>query len=207
MLDDIVTEIYRYRLAKMERMLMSCLRFLHDSNINQHEMTMMIQKIISGGQTGVDRAALDVSIKLNIPHGGWCPKGRKAEDGVISAQYNLIETESDDYSERTKANINDSSGTLIVVPSLPLNVNDGTILTIDYVNQVKKPYYILDMMKSHQQEPSVLMWIKKNNITILNIAGPRESQSPGVYFQAYQFLEEFLLKNNIAIKKCPVPRL
>ena len=149
-------------------------------------------KIISGGQTGVDRAALDVAICLNIPHGGWCPKGRKAEDGAIDKRYQLLETISDDYSERTKENINDASGTLIIVPSLPLSVNDGTVLTINYVQEIKKPYYILDLENAEKHVQPLLTWLSENNIVILNIAGPRESQAPGVYAEAYQFLKALL---------------
>lgn len=90
----------------------------------------MLKKIISGGQTGVDRAALDAAILLKIPHGGWCPKGRLSEVGKIPDKYLLKETESSDYSERTKLNIHDSDGTLIFVPSTPIKVTDGTLLTI-----------------------------------------------------------------------------
>ena len=74
----------------------------------------MIKKIISGGQTGADRAALDVAIKLNIPHGGWVPKGRPAEDGPIHTKYQLKEMPTDSYSDRTEQNVADSDGTLII---------------------------------------------------------------------------------------------
>src|SRR5690242_15332061 len=102
----------------------------------------MIKKIVSGGQTGPDRAALDVAIKLGIPHGGWCPRGRKAEDGDIPDRYQLRcptgdseDKETNIYNERTKLNIRDSDGTLILVPAIPLpnTITDGTNLTIQEV--------------------------------------------------------------------------
>jgi|SRR3990167_8561670 len=141
----------------------------------------MLEKIISGGQTGVDRAALDVSIKMGIVHGGWCPRGRAAEDGIIAEHYNLIETNSGDPSERTKLNIQDSDGTLILVTSIPVKVNDGTILTIHEVKEKRKLHLIIDLSKNENVDEKIANWIKENNIQILNIAGPRESQCPGIY--------------------------
>ncbi len=102
-------------------------------------------KIVTGGQTGVDRAGLDAARKLGIKHGGWCPKKRKAENGIIPDCYQLKETESEDYNVRTKYNIRDSDGTLIIVPSTPISVTDGTILTISEVKEKKKPYFIIDL--------------------------------------------------------------
>ena len=108
----------------------------------------MIEKIIAGGQTGIDRAALDVAIELNIPHGGWCPQGRLAELGqTIPEKYLLQETKTSDYSERTKLNIQDSDGTLILVPELPLTIKDGTLLTIKQVEEKNKPHLIFDLSK------------------------------------------------------------
>lgn len=147
----------------------------------------MIEKIISGGQTGVDRAALDVAIKLDIPHGGWCPKGRKAEDGEISRQYQLKETFSADYSERTKLNMQDSDGTLILVLEIH-KITDGTVLTIQEVKDRKKPYLIIDLARK-QDIQSIATWIKENNIKVLNIAGPRESQCNHIYKTSFEFLE------------------
>lgn len=141
---------------------------------------MKLKKIIAGGQTGVDRAALDVALAINIAHGGWCPKGRCAEDGVIPARYHLWETSSNDYSERTRLNIETADGTLILVPSLPLSVTDGTQLTIQLVQQKNKPHLIVDLSSSYNVA-EVLTWLSDNDIEILNIAGPRESQSVGIY--------------------------
>lgn len=156
----------------------------------------MIKKIVSGGQTGVDRASLDVARTIGVPHGGWCPKGRKAEDGVIPGVYQLYETSTDDYSERTKLNIKDSDGTLILVPSTPIKVTDGTILTINEVKERNKPFYIVDLSSNQNYLDDLAKWVKENNIEILNVAGPRESQSPGINQKAKIFLTksiQFLL--------------
>src|SRR5688572_20972112 len=141
---------------------------------------LFIKKIVSGGQTGVDRVALDIAITLNIPHGGWCPKGRKAEDGVIPERYQLKETNSTDYSERTTWNVRDSDGTLIILKEEPIG---GTLLTIEVAQQLKKPYLIFNLAKQ-QTIDDIVTWIKENNIQILNIAGPRDSQSAGIYQKA-----------------------
>lgn len=141
----------------------------------------MIEKIVSGGQTGVDRAALDVAIELGIEYGGWCPKGRLAEDGTISEKYNeLKETESEEYSERTIKNIQDSDGTLILVPQNLSEIKDGTNLTIQEVDRQNKPYLIINIYENFDLE-EIKEWIVHNQIKNLNIAGPRESQSPGIY--------------------------
>ena len=149
----------------------------------------MLHKIISGGQSGVDRAALDAAIKSNIYHGGWCPKGRKAEDGTIPKCYFLQETPSPDYNERTRRNIKDSDGTLILIPKLPVNVNDGTILTIEEVKLKYKPHKIVDL-SAKQDYHDLSNWLEKHSIKVLNIAGPRESQSPGIYKKSILFLNK-----------------
>ena len=148
----------------------------------------MIKKIVCGGQTGVDRAGLDAAIKFNIPHGGWCPSGRLAEDGKIAEKYLLQETVSSDYSERTKLNIKDSDGTLILVSEIPIKVTDGTLLTMEEAKNTGKPSLIVDLSQPPDIS-SLLAWIEKNNIQTLNIGGPRESQSPGIYQKSLKFLE------------------
>lgn len=161
----------------------------------------MIIKIVSGGQTGPDRAALDIAIELNIPHGGWCPKGRLAElGGLIPHKYSLQETDSSDFSVRTKRNIEDSDGTLIFVPKLPLIVTDGTILTIQEVKEKNKPYLIFDLSNPPENN-AVEQWIRCHDIKTLNVAGPRESQSPGIYSQTYIFLKTVItysIRNSLA---------
>lgn len=147
-----------------------------------------IKKIVSGGQTGVDRAALDVAIALNIPHGGWCPKKRKAEDGAIPLHYQLQETPSIYYKVRTTWNVRDSDGTLIFIQGPP---KGGTLLTITMAQNLKKPFLVFDILENKQME-TIIDWIKANQINVLNIAGPRESQKPGIYDLAYRMLHQLL---------------
>jgi hypothetical protein len=142
-------------------------------------------KIISGGQTGVDRAALDVAIELGIPHGGWCPKGRLAEDGPIPDRYQLSETESADYPARTERNVADSDATLILYRG---RIAGGTDLTLRLAKQLRRPWLAVDL-DGNPDPAEVSAWLKRENIEILNVAGPRESQSPGIG----QFAKEFLL--------------
>jgi hypothetical protein len=148
----------------------------------------MIKKIVSGGQTGVDRAALDVAMKFNIPEGGWCPKGRRAEDGIIPHRYQLRETSSEDYSERTTLNVHDSDGTLIIVQGEP---SGGTLLTINEAVRLKKPCLVFNLDKD-QKLYLIFDWIQEKKIEILNVAGPRESKKPGIYQSAYKLLEQIL---------------
>ena len=150
----------------------------------------MITKIISGGQTGVDRAALDAAISLNLPIGGWCPKGRIDENGLIPEIYSQLQeitetvsTEKENYDARTRLNIRDSDGTLILLPEIPVPQlgRDGTILTIEEVSLQKKPYLLIDLNVSLENNTKdCVTWIKTSGIHILNIAGPRESSCGSV---------------------------
>lgn len=149
-------------------------------------------KIVSGGQTGVDRAALDVAIQLGLPHGGWCPKGRIAEDGIISQKYLLKETKSNGYIERTKLNVKDSDGTLIVVAKLPGELTYGTNLTKLEAEKIDKPLLVVDLSQEIDFA-QILVWEKENQINVLNIAGPRESKSPGIYQLSFDFLKKLFL--------------
>lgn len=149
-------------------------------------------RIISGGQTGVDRAALDFAIEAGIPHGGWCPLKRKAEDGIIGYQYILKETSAADYSIRTKLNVRDSDGTLI------LNVNKlegGTLLTVQLAKNMGKPCLIVDL-DNIPGKKTILRWLTTHKIRILNIAGPRESKRPGIYDQTRKTLPGLLKTGN-----------
>lgn len=140
----------------------------------------MLSKIISGGQTGADRAALDWAIKRGVPHEGWCPKGRKDEDGTIDQRYNLIETPSEDYSQRTEWNVRDSEGTAVF--SIRRELRGGSLLTVKLAEQYNKPVIHLrqeDEQANHAQE--LRSFIAKFGISVLNIAGPRASEEPGIY--------------------------
>src|SRR5262245_53888442 len=140
----------------------------------------MLSKIISGGQTGADRAALDWAIGRGIPHGGWCPKDRKAEDGAIDHRYNLVETPSEDYSQRTEWNVRDSDGTAVF--SIRKELRGGSLLTAELAGQYNKPIIHLrreDERTNHAQE--LRLFIEWGGISVLNVAGPRASEEPGVY--------------------------
>lgn len=133
--------------------------------------------IVSGGQTGVDRAALDVALALGIPCGGWCPLGRRAEDGRIDSRYPLRETESPDYAARTRRNVVSSDATLIITRGQP---HGGTAITIAEAKRGRKPYLVVDV-GSGQPEDVVAGWLARHRPSRLNVAGPRESEVPGVY--------------------------
>lgn len=154
----------------------------------------MIKKIISGGQTGVDRAALEVAFEWGIPCGGWCPKGRKAEDGVIDTRYPLKETTSSDYRVRTEKNVNDADGILILTWGLPAG---GTAFTVKMAEKHKKPYLVIDLAKEGTSD-SVNKWVQANRIQILNVAGPRESKCPGIHGRALEFLRVALETSVVA---------
>jgi putative molybdenum carrier protein len=145
---------------------------------------MPIRKIVSGGQTGIDRAALDVAQELQLERGGWCPLGRLAEDGVIPNIYPLRETATADYAERTELNVRDSDGTLILTIGPPIG---GTRYTIECTEKWRKPCYIIDLT-GDANFIVVRSWITDNRIAVLNVAGPRQSQSPEGYQLALQFL-------------------
>lgn len=148
-----------------------------------------VEKIISGGQTGVDRAALDVALEFEFPCGGWCPKGRWAEDGRLPARYPLWETNSTNYASRTRRNVRESDGTLILTIGEPTG---GTLMTAQYARKQRKPFLIADL----QQFPQVadaIEWLQSEQIRILNIAGPRASQQPKIYPLARHFLQELLI--------------
>ncbi len=152
-----------------------------------------LSKIISGGQTGVDRAALEVAMFLEIPHGGWCPKGRRAEDGPIPEMFNLIETPSFNYAVRTEKNVVESDGTLILFRSV---ITRGTGLTAQFAKRHQRPHLIVDLAtidsqdKTATQEKSaeILAWIVAQNINVLNVAGPRESTNPNINTQSHSLL-------------------
>ncbi len=137
----------------------------------------MIAKVISGGQTGVDRAALDVARELGIPCGGWCPKGRRAVDGVIPAKYPLTESPTAAYSERTALNVRDADGTLILNKG-PLE--SGTAYTAEVARKLSCACLVIDLGERFDAD-EILGWIEREGIRILNVAGPREEKCRGIY--------------------------
>jgi hypothetical protein len=136
----------------------------------------MIQKIISGGQTGADRAALDWAINNRIPHGGWCPKGRRAEDGVIPERYGLQETPRRNYRQRTKWNVRDSDATLII--TLTKELTGGTLLTDHYARKMTRP--CLHVLPEDGWRVRLKEFLETNRILILNVAGPRRLSAPDI---------------------------
>lgn len=148
----------------------------------------MIRKVVSGGQTGVDRAGLDAAVNAGIPIGGYCPRGRRAEDGIIPERYPLIEMESPESCYRTEKNVIESDGTLILNKG---TLSEGTKLTLDYTAKYGKPSLIVQLDAEHIIEPAnVIRWIEGQFINVLNIAGPKESKLPeGIYTEAFTYLE------------------
>lgn len=150
-----------------------------------------LEKIISGGQTGVDRAALDAALHHRFPCGGHCPKGRKAEDGVIPGHYPLTEHASADYAKRTLANILDSHGTLIIYTQA---LKGGTALTADYCRQHARPLILIDAQRQHSEQAAglALEFFRKSGVRCLNVAGPRHSQWPAGYDYTYRCMDHIL---------------
>lgn len=153
----------------------------------------MIGKLVSGGQTGVDRAALDVALNLGIPCGGWCPGDRKAEDGRIADRYPLRETPSGDDSQRTRWNVRDSDGTLILTWGEPAG---GTRLTVQSCRRAGKPHLVIDLAGEDDRQDAMRAareWISASLPGgVLNVAGPRASEHPAVYGRVRAFLEALL---------------
>jgi hypothetical protein len=149
--------------------------------------------VISGGQTGVDRAALDAAIQCGIPTGGWCPKDRRSEDGHIPSRYPLRQTASRSYAVRTEYNVRDSDGTLILLYGV---LSSGTRLTLESANAQQRPLLTIDLNSPENSQPTqidtVAAWISLHKIRVLNIAGPRGSSSPRIYPLALQFVSLLL---------------
>jgi len=134
-------------------------------------------KIISGGQTGVDRAALEWTLANGVLHGGWCPKGRKAEDGIIPPQFQLTETGSENYSVRTRRNIRDSGGTVIFSQSPELS--GGSSETAETAKEIGKPLlHLISSMGINEAATQLNAFIKEHDVVVLNVAGPRASEEP-----------------------------
>ena len=181
-------------------------------------------KIVSGGQTGVDRAGLDAAIALGIDHGGWCPRGRRAEDGRIPDSYQLKETPQRDYSVRTEQNVVESDGTLILYRR---RLSGGTALTFRLAQKHNRPCCRIDLeesgyfsVKDGESElteldlrqhsfwefgaedsrqlagQTFLQWLTDHQIGVLNVAGPRESSAPGIAGQAKDFIFRTLRSSN-----------
>jgi hypothetical protein len=151
-------------------------------------MKLQVRKIVSGGQTGVDRAALDAAIFLGLEHGGWCPRGRLAEDGAIPDRYTLRETESPDYAVRTENNVRDSDATLILYRD---ELAGGSKLTSRLAEKHRRPWLAVDLAL-HPPVETAKDWLSAHNVQVLNIAGPRASSDPNISALAESFLLRLL---------------
>ena len=153
-------------------------------------MRTEIAKVISGGQTGADRGGLDAAIEVGIPHGGWCPKGRRAEDGRIPDEYRLVETDSSDYAVRTEQNVVDSHATVVLAYGLPAG---GSKATVEIAKKYRRPWLHVDLNETGDEAIArrVLEWLSGGGLQspdipvpplnpALNVAGSRESKAPGI---------------------------
>lgn len=141
------------------------------------------RKIVSGGQTGVDRAGLELALAIGIEHGGWCPRGRLAEDGTVPSRYELVENDSRDYSVRTRQNVVDSDATLILYER---RLSGGTLLTKRVAGEVDRPCLCVPI--DNESVAAIRLWLKEVKPEVLNVAGPRESSSPGIEARALLIL-------------------
>ncbi len=147
---------------------------------------MSIEKIVSGGQSGVDRAALDAAIMLGLQYGGWCPSGGWAEDypnspGVLTTYPLLQETPSHKPNQRTEWNVRDSDATMILLFQHHVERSPGTELTASIAKSFSKPYIIISLQERTCAD-EIVTWLSAfNKSIVLNIAGPRESENPGIY--------------------------
>lgn len=141
--------------------------------------------IRSGGQTGADRAALDWAISKGVPHCGWCPRGRIAEDGILNSKYHLLETETKNYPERTRKNVEDADGTVLF--SISNTLTGGTLLTQQFAQRFNKPWLHLHPSLQNPAQ-SLQYFIERWDLRDINIAGPRLSTEPNIC----KFVEEVL---------------
>jgi len=146
----------------------------------------MIVKLVSGGQTGVDCGALDAALEIGLPCGGWCPKGRRSEDGRIPGKYPLAETASSGYGERTQRNVLDSDATLILARG---TLTGGSTLTRKLAIKAGRPCLVVNPKDVGKALVDVDRWLRANpGIRVLNLAGPRESTDPGIGEFAHAFM-------------------
>lgn len=161
------------------------------AEVYQFNVGRLVKRMVSGGQTGADRAALDFAIEHGIEHGGWCPKGWSAEDGRIPKKYQLQEMPGRGYRQRTKRNVIDSDGTLI------LNLGElegGSLATLRFAEKFNKTHLVVQLDGGVRKEETelVLSWLRRSPVNILNVAGPRESKRPEIYRLTYELMASLL---------------
>jgi len=164
------------------------------------EHAFMPTRIVSGGQTGVDRAALDVAMALGIEHGGWCPAGRLSEDGSIPSRYELRETDSSDYRVRTEQNVIDSDATLILYEG---RMKGGTLLTRRICVDLDKPFLAVRIDSGNVV--AARQWLQQVQPITLNVAGPRESTALGIFGRSMEFLLQLLTRSVSATSQSAQP--
>ncbi|MBI1195115.1 MAG: hypothetical protein GC138_04650 [Gammaproteobacteria bacterium] len=148
----------------------------------------MLKKIISGGQTGVDRAALDVALVLDLDRGGWCPAGRAADDGPIDTKYPLIETSEMDHTVRTGYNVRESDASILIYCGL---LQGGTAYAVEMAKHQGKPVKAVDL-ENPPPPAEISDWIAENGVATLHIGGQREASAPGIYARAYTYIRHCL---------------
>lgn len=154
-------------------------------------------RVISGGQTGADRAALDAAAESGLDSGGWCPRGRWAEDGRIAERYPLRETPSSAVQQRTEWNVRDSDATLILVLS---DADRGTDYTRRQAEAYGRPVRVVEVSPAglpHNEPSETTAWLVAEKVTVLNVAGPRESNAPGLYTASKTFLKALFAQRRV----------
>lgn len=150
---------------------------------------MRVQRIQSGGQTGADRAACDCAMDLGIPLSGWCPRGRRAEDGVVPDRYPLLETDTAEYAVRTRLNVFESDVTILFTRGEPTG---GSRLTAETARELGRPLLHLDLDHVEKDAETaaavVRAWLVRHRVRVVNVAGSRESEAPGIYATVYRVL-------------------
>ncbi len=158
---------------------------------------MTLEKLVSGGQTGVDRGALDAALEANFPAAGWCPADRAAEDGTVPARYPLMPLPAGGYPERTLRNVLDSDGTVIIAPAV---LTRGTRLTLEFCRRHAKPHLVIDATQATQSTAAtqIAKFVGERGIRVLNVAGPRASQWPQGHEFALRTIRDLLARNPAA---------
>ena len=151
-------------------------------------MRIALERIVSGGQTGADRAALDWAIEHGIAHGGWCPRGRRAEDGPIPRRYLLFETPAHDYQQRTRWNVRDSDATLIV--SRAAELSGGSAYTARCAERLRRPWR--HVHPGADPIGAVRAFLEQHRVRTLNVAGPRISTDPAIYDYVFSVLQRLV---------------
>ena len=157
----------------------------------------LISKIVSGGQTGVDRGALEAALEQGFPYGGYVPKGRRAEDGIVPTKFaEMIEDTRKDYLHRTELNVIHSDATLIL--SRTKEQTGGTKRTIEFCEKHGKPYWVDNPDSPYETDRGLefIYWIEATLRwgCIINVAGPKETKAPGIERATYQYIKRVLLE-------------